>query len=337
VAQSAPNEAGDDGGQVAGRTEQQAEMFANRLRKNDRHLSRWARREGVSCFRVYDCDIPELPLAVDRYGDALVIAWYAPRLAPDLGDGSAWLGAMEAAASQALDVPPDQIFSRIRAPQKGAEQYTRIAPEPALRTVVEGGLHFEVDLAAYLDVGLFLDHRPLRTEVGASAKGKDILNLFCYTGAFSVHAAAGGARSTTSVDLNRNYLGMAETNLQLNGFSAGREHTLVRADVTAWLPEQPAGSFDVAIVDPPTFSNSKKMLGVFDVQRDHPRLLSDVFRLMRAGGVVYFSTNNRKFKPDFEAFQRSGLALRVEELSTRSVPPDFRDRKIHRAWRFDLI
>jgi 23S rRNA G2069 N7-methylase RlmK/C1962 C5-methylase RlmI len=315
-------------------------MLENRLRKNDRHLRRWARREGVGCYRVYDCDIPEIPVCIDRYGEALVLAWFAPELAPPGAGPTAWLDAMVAAAGRALDVPLADIHARIRAPQKGAEQYVRLAPAPALRIVHEGGLAFEVDLAAHVDVGLFLDHRPLRAEVHSLAAGRDVLNLFAYTGAFTVHAAAGGARTTTSVDLNNTYLAMARRNLELNGFRDEQRHRLIRADVMAWLREPTRDSFDIAIVDPPTFSNSKKMAGIFDVQRDHPELLAGVIRLMRPGGRIFFSTNHRRFRPDFDALAAFGDVARrvrhVEEISARTVPPDFRDRRIHRAWSMEL-
>lgn len=332
-----PAQGGDaGGGDEAQRVTAQAAMFANRLRKNDRHLQRWARREGVRCYRVYDCDIPELPLSVDRYEDALVIAWFAPPRAP--ADPDAFLAAMVDAAAGALGVAPRDVYARIRAPQKGASQYTRLAPEPAPRIVTEDGLRFEVDLAAHVDVGLFLDHRPLRKEVRERAAGRDVLNLFCYTGAFSVHAAAGGARTTVSVDLNRNYLATAERNFEINNLADPATHRFVRDDVMRWLFEARSERFDIAVVDPPTFSNSKKMDGVFDVQRAHPELLAGVIACMRPGGVIYFSTNHRKFRPAFDAIP-AAQAKRIaapEELSHRSVPPDFRDRRIHRAWRLDV-
>lgn len=322
------------------RTAGQVAMFGNRLRKTDRHLRRWARRDGVTCYRVYDCDIPEVPLCIDRYDDALVVAWYAPELAPPGQAPGIWFDAMLAAASDALEVPPARIHARIRAPQKGAEQYVRLAPEPFRRVVDEGGLRFEVDLAAHVDVGLFLDHRPLRHEVRALARDRDVLNLFAYTAAFSVHAAAFGARTTTSVDLNNTYLAMARRNFELNGISDFDQHRLVRADVMAWLREARTERFDIAIVDPPTFSNSKKMAGVFDVQRDHPELLAGVIRLMRQGSVIYFSTNHRRFRPAFESLADFGDAghriASCEEISARTVPPDFRDRRIHRAWHLQV-
>ncbi len=316
-------------------------MLGNRLAKNARHLGRWARREAVSCLRLYDCDIPEIPLAVDRYGDALVVAWYAPEQPPDGLSPEAWLGVMLDAIARTLETPRDRIFTRIRAPQRGAERYARLAPAPTPAIVEEGGLRFEVDLAGHVDVGLFLDHRPLRAEVRGLSAGTDVLNLFCYTAAFSVHAAAGGARSTTSVDLNATYLAMARRNLELNGFRDARQHPLIRADVLAWLATTPATpAFDLAIVDPPTFSNSKKMAGIFDVQRDHVGLLDAVLRRMRPGGQVFFSTNHRRFRPDFEALPprprgSPGLTA-VQEISARTVPPDFRDKRIHRAFHLAL-
>ncbi len=319
-------------------------MLGNRLAKTARHLGRWARREGVSCLRLYDCDIPEVPLAVDRYGEALVVAWYAPERPPEgpaAIEPEAWLEVMLATISRTLETPRERIHARIRAPQRGDDRYRRLAPAPALAIVDEGGLAFEVDLAGHVDVGLFLDHRPLRAEVRGLSANADVLNLFCYTAAFSVHAAAGGARSTTSVDLNATYLAMARRNLELNGFRDGERHQLIRADVLAWLAETPATPrFDLAVVDPPTFSNSKKMAGVFDVQRDHVPLLDAVLRRMRPGGQVFFSTNHRRFRPDLSALSprppRSPPLASVTEISARTVPPDFRDKRIHRAFHLQL-
>jgi 23S rRNA G2069 N7-methylase RlmK/C1962 C5-methylase RlmI len=324
----------------AARVAEQAAMLGNRLRKNARHLGRWARREGVSCYRLYDCDIPEVPLAVDRYGDALVVAWYVPEpeAATTQPDPEAWLEAMLTAIGDVLATPRARIHARIRAPQRGADRYRRLAPAPAPAIVEEGGLRFEVDLAGHLDVGLFLDHRPLRAEVRGLSRAAHVLNLFAYTGAFSVHAAAGGAETTTSVDLNATYLGMAERNLALNGFRDPARHALIRADVLAWLAElPPRPRFDLAVVDPPTFSNSKRMAGVFDVQRDHVGLLDAVLRQMRPGGQVFFSTNHRRFRPDFDALEARGprarvRLLEVSEITARTIPVDFRDKRIHRAF-----
>ena len=196
--------------------------------------------------------------------------------------------------------------------------------------VHEGGSRFWVNLSDYLDTGLFLDHRVMRGLVRAEASGKDVLNLFAYTGAFTVHAAAGGACGTVTVDMSRTYLDWARDNLALNGLG-GPHHHLVQADALRWLDEAPASRWDLVVCDPPTFSNSKRMEASFDVQRDHVRLLRAVLRVTRPGGVVYFSTNFRRFKPEPEAFE----GTRVLEISDRTVPEDFRDKRIHRAWRIE--
>lgn len=310
-------------------------MFANRLVKNARNLQRWAKREGVSCYRVYDCDIPELPLTVDRYGasdgvHALVAVWEGQRPRPD-----AWVEAMVEAVKRVLQIGSEAVHLKVRQRQEGLAQYEKLGGDRRRLVVQEGGLRFLVNLDDYLDTGLFLDHRPMRQMVREASAGKDVLNLFAYTGAFSVHAAAGGARSTTTVDLSQTYLDWATDNFRENGL-LGAEHRFVRADIVRWLGEAPARSFDVAVVDPPTFSNSKKMLGTFDVQRDHATLLAHVRRLLRPGGTIWFSTNARRFKPEAAAFDGCEALAEVAEISARSVPFDFRDRKIHRAWRMLL-
>jgi len=318
-----------------GRVAAQAEMFGNRLAKNARNLGRWARREGVSCYRVYDCDIPELPLTVDRYGTdggvhALVAVWEGARPRAD-----AWVEAMVDAVRRVLEVSADAVHLKVRQRQEGLAQYEKLGGERRRMVVHEGGLRFLVNLDDYLDTGVFLDHRPMRQMVRESSRDKDVLNLFAYTGAFSVHAAAGGARTTTTVDLSQTYLDWARDNFRENGLD-GDAHRFVRADLVRWLADAPAKTFDVAVVDPPTFSNSKKMLGTFDVQRDHATLLSQVRRVLRPGGTIWFSTNARRFKPDPAAFEGCPALAEVTEISAKSVPFDFRDRKIHRAWRMVL-
>jgi 23S rRNA G2069 N7-methylase RlmK/C1962 C5-methylase RlmI len=218
------------------RLERQAEMLRGRLRKTARHLGRWARREGVTCYRLYDRDIPEVPLTIDRYDDRLVIARW------ERGDDDpAWLDAMTAAAAAALEIDGARVHTRVRRRQRGAAQYERLAERGERHVVGEGGLRFWVNLDDYLDTGLFLDHRWARARVRAQAAGKRVLNLFCYTGAFTVYAAAGGAAATTSVDLSSTYLAWAADNHALNGL-AGPAHELVRADVLAWLAAPPAAA-----------------------------------------------------------------------------------------------
>ncbi len=311
------------------RVSAQAEMLGNRIEKNHRKLLRWLSRERVSCFRVYDCDIPELQLTVDVYGEKggpthAVLAWFEG--GPPKPGG--WLDAMRAEVARRLRTEVGRVHVKVRARQEGEKQYERLDGTLRRMVVDEGGSSLLVNLDDYLDTGLFLDHRPTRMRVRAEASGLDVLNLFAYTGAFSVHAAAGGAKTTTTVDLSQTYLDWARANLDINGFDPAR-HAICRADVLTWLDET-RDAFDLVIVDPPTFSNSKRMTGVFDIQRDHGALLAKVARVTRPRGIVYFSTNFRKFKPAPEAF--AGFQD-VTEISETSVPPDFRDRKIHRAWR----
>jgi len=323
-----PSPAGD-------RIAAQAEMLGNRLDKNLRHLSKWARRDGVECLRLYDADIPEVPLVVDRYADHAHVALYLGAKPPPPG----WMQAMRDVIAATLGVPTGNVHIKDRAPQRTGDpsaQYQRLGEGGQRLTVREAGLSFLVNLDDYVDTGLFLDHRPMRAMVRAEAKDRRFLNLFAYTGAFTVYAAAGGARTTTTVDMSATYLGWAAENLALNGFNSGpgTRHALVREDALAWLEAPPDPSpealWDLVVVDPPTFSNSKRMRGTWDVQRDHAWLLERVMARVSPGGVVYFSTNHRRFKPVPEAF---AAAARVEELTHRSIPPDFRDKKIHRAWR----
>jgi 23S rRNA G2069 N7-methylase RlmK/C1962 C5-methylase RlmI len=304
------------------RTARQAEMLAGRLKKNARHLARWAVREGVTCYRIYDRDIPEVPLTIDRYeGELVVAAWERD------GDDPAWLPEMLAAVARTLAIEPARIHARVRRRQKGLAQYERSDDRGERVEVGEGGLRFWVNLDDYLDTGLFLDHRWARARVGAEAAGKRVLNLFCYTGAFTVYAAAGGASATTSVDLSATYLAWAADNLALNRLADPR-HELVRADVLAWLEQPSAARYDLIVLDPPSFSNSKKMRGVLDLERDHPYLVGACLQRLAPGGVLYFSTNHRSLKLAID--RRDDLV--IEDLTRPSIPPDMRDAKIHRLW-----
>ena len=310
-----------------------AKMLTDRLGKNRRHLGRWAQREGVTCWRHYDRDIPDVPVTIDEYEGALVVA-DCRRCGKDEVLDPAWLETVLDAIAAAT--PGAEIFTRTRRRMShhgGPDtQYQRHDDTGAWREVGEAGRRFHVNLSDYLDTGLFLDHRIMRRNVRAESSGRHMLNLFAYTGAFSVHAAAGGAKTTTSIDLSQTYLDWARDNLAANHFGEDR-HQLVRADIVQWLEAPSSQRWDLAVVDPPTFSNSKKMRGVFDVQRDHPMLLRRVFERMNRGGVVYFSTNARRFKLAPEAFE--GCA-KVDDISRATLPADFRDEKIHRAWRVEL-
>jgi len=297
-------------------------MLANRVRKNARHLGKWARREGVTCWRVYDRDIPEIPITVDSYEGALVINDYRA-FEREPGDDDAWLDAAAVAVSSAL--PPGDLFvkHRERLAHRGAgQQYERQADQGAWRTVHEAGHKFRVNLSDYVDTGLFLDHRITRA-MAAAEPGRTMLNLFGYTGAFSVHAAAAGMQTTT-VDLSKTYLAWAGENLALNGLTG----ELVHADVREFLADaRRAGRrWDLVVVDPPTFSNSKRMDYTWDIQRDHPALLLDVLAV--CSGAVWFSTNRRRFQLELD-----DPDVAVTDMTRATIPPDFRDARIHHAYR----
>jgi 23S rRNA (cytosine1962-C5)-methyltransferase len=301
-------------------------MFANRLRKNAKTLRKWAAAQGLTAFRLYDLDIPEYPFAVDRYGEYVHVLEYPRRRS--LSDGSAERKREEvlAAVVEVLGVEGSNVFTKTHEPKPwGQEQYERQGRSSTTTTVVESGLRFEVNLSDYLDTGLFMDHRDTRARVRGEVSGKRFLNLFAYTGAFTVYALAGGAARTTTVDLSPHYLEWAKRNFALNGFATGREHELVRADALEWVGHT-RGQYDVIVLDPPSFSVSKRMEKRFEVQRHHHRLIERVQGLLAPGGSLYFSTNYLSFELD--------AALQpVEELTPGSIPKDFR-REIHRCWRF---
>ena len=310
-----------------------AQMFANRLRKNLLRFDAWAGRERIECFRVYDADMPEYAFAIDLYGTeprhVFVQEYAAPRTVDEEGARDRRREVL-AAIPDVLNVPPAQVHSRVRRPQKGAGQYERRAATKERHVVHEGGLKFWVNFRDYLDTGLFLDHRLIRQRLREAARGKDFLNLFCYTGSASVYAAAGGARSTCSDDLSTTYLEWAAENLRLNGFDP-HEHRLERADCLAWLEDQAPGGarFDLIFLDPPTFSNSKRMAGVLDVQRDHVGMIRRASALLRPGGRLVFSTNYTRFKMDAGAFAEGS----VEDISAATIPKDFeRNAHIHRCY-----
>ncbi len=293
------------------------DAFANRLRKNLRHLRKWARREGVTCWRAYDRDLPEMQVTVDLYDGKVVINDFR-------GDHD-----IEALVAELLEVTPDDVFvkRRARMTHQAGSQYERLGERAAWHEVGEGGHRFAVNLSDYVDTGLFLDHRITRARVAAESAGKRVLNLFCYTGSFTVYAARAGATSSLSVDLSNTYLDWAADNLARNAIDV-RRHQLLHGDVRVVLDDL-RDRFDLAVVDPPTFSNSKRMDGNFDVQRDHVALLTAVARVMAPGGVIWFSTNLRSFTLD-------ALPWPFTDETRATIPPDFRDPRIHTAYRFAL-
>jgi len=313
--------------------EDQLGDFRRRLAKRHRHLSRWARRQGIDAWRVYDRDIPEIPLAIDLYGGWLHACEYDRPHARTDTEHDIWLDRVLEAAATTLDIPPNRTFLKRRARTRGLSQVEKVAAQGVTTTVREGGLVFEVNLSDYLDTGLFLDHRTTRAMVRAEATGRRVLNLFCYTGSFSVHAAAGGAVETTSVDLSNTYLDWTRLNLAANGFDDPRRHRTVRDEARAFLAHRAQRGerpFDLAVVDAPTFSRSARSETPWDVQADHAGLLTALAMQVSPGGVVYFSCNARRFRLD-----ESSLAplYGIRDITARTIPEDFRDAKVHRAWR----
>ncbi|WP_210014558.1 bifunctional 23S rRNA (guanine(2069)-N(7))-methyltransferase RlmK/23S rRNA (guanine(2445)-N(2))-methyltransferase RlmL [Pseudomonas palmensis] len=303
------------------------QMFANRLQKNLKQLGKWAKRENITCYRVYDADMPEYALAIDLYHDWVHVQEYAAPRSIDPEKAQARLFDALAAIPQALNIDQSRVVIKRRERQSGTKQYERQSSQGQFTEVSEGGVKLLVNLTDYLDTGLFLDHRPMRMRIQREAAGKRFLNLFCYTATASVHAAKGGARSTTSVDLSKTYLDWARRNFSLNGFSD--KNRLEQGDVMAWL-QACREEYELIFIDPPTFSNSKRMEGVFDVQRDHVELLDLAVARLAPGGVLYFSNNFRKFQLDEHLQERYA----VEEITAQTLDPDFaRNSKIHRAWR----
>lgn len=299
--------------------------FQNRLQKNARHRFKWAARQGLTAFRIYDQDIPEYPLAVDWYDGRLQVSLF-PRRRGELPTEP-----ILAAVKAVLKVDPARVFWKTHIPKAwGQEQYERLAQGSERFTVSEQGLSFWVNLGDRLDTGLYLDHRNTRARVRSEAKGKRFLNLFAYTGSFSIYAAAGDAASTLTVDMSNTYCDWAVDNFQLNHLWNDRQ-TVERADVLRWLEDAPKEShrYDLIVLDPPPFSASKRMQGSFNVQRDQVRLLQNTTALLAPGGVLYFSTNFQ----GFSLKQDSLPGLSFQELTPGSIPEDFHDKSIHRCWR----
>jgi 23S rRNA (guanine2445-N2)-methyltransferase / 23S rRNA (guanine2069-N7)-methyltransferase len=328
-----------------------AQMFANRLEKNLKRLAKLAQRAQVSCYRLYDADMPEYSFAIDRYvaeATAAVHLHVQEYAAPSSIDVEAARRRRREALSTlpgVLQIPPERIHLRLRQRQSGTEQYQRQSAAPAdsaqprTLTVEEGGLRFLVNLDDYLDTGLFLDHRLTRARLREHARGARFLNLFCYTASATVYAASGGARSTVSVDLSNSYLDWAAQNFKLNGLDPAR-HRLERADCREWLreavqrPVNEVPRFDLIFLDPPTFSNSKRMQGVLDVQRDHPELIELCMRLLAPGGLLLFSTNAQRFRTDPGVEQR----WQVKDVSAQTLPFDFeRNPRIHRCLEISAV
>ena len=314
-------------------TSEVAVDFANRLQKNIKKIEKWAKQQGLDAYRLYDADLPEYNLAVDRYVDHIVVQEYA---APkNIDENKARQRLLDAvnATLQVTGIETNKLILKVRQKQKGTNQYEKLANKGEYFYVNEYGAKLWVNLTDYLDTGLFLDHRLTRKMLGEMSQGKDFLNLFAYTGSATVHAALGKAKSTTTVDMSNTYLNWAEQNLLLNDIE-GKQHKLVQADCLQWL-EKCDRQFDLIFVDPPTFSNSKRMEDSWDVQRDHIKLMTNLKRILRPNGTIVFSNNKRGFKMDFAKLEELGLS--AVEISHKTLPLDFeRNKQIHNCWLVTL-
>lgn len=295
-------------------------MFYNRLGKVYRHNSKLARRQLIECYRLYDRDLPEFPLIIDVYGGQIYVAEYNARHHLSEEEHEHWLEESCAVIAVITAVPNDRIYikERKRKMHRG-DQYLKTGDEKVFFEVKEGGLQFLINLTDYLDTGLFLDHRVTRKMVREQAAGKRVLNLFCYTGSFSVYAAAGGALAVTSVDLSKTYLKWTEDNMRLNGFLDATKFSFVHTDVLQYLPTLKEATYDIIVLDPPTFSNSKRMEDFLDIQQDHVSIINECVRILAPGGCIYFSTNYRKFVLDKKNINTSS----IKDITRTTTPFDF--------------
>ncbi len=311
---------------------EKTEMFRNRLLKMYKHRSKLARRQEISCYRVYDHDLTEFPFCIELYEDKVYLAEYLRRHGMEDEEHDAWLDQCLAVIAEVTGVDASLIYVRQRKRMSHREgQYEKIDTKQEFFTVLENGMKFQVNLTDYLDTGLFLDHRITRGMIKEHCKDKRVLNLFCYTGSFSVYAALGGAASVTSVDLSKTYLNWAEDNFVINHLKDPVKYHFVHADVKQYLKTLAPNSFDLVIMDPPTFSNSKRMKDFLDIQRDHVELINDVLAATTAGGVIYFSTNFSKFVMETELIKAVG----IKDITKITTPFDF-EGKLKR-WCYRII
>lgn len=298
-------------------------MFLNRLTKVYKHYSKIARKQQVACFRFYDHDLPEFPFAIDWYNGVVHAAEYKRRHGMEDDEHELWLQQCRETIAAVLEVTPEVIYMKIRQRKAGRQgQYEKFNEEKVERIVPEGNLNFIINLTDYLDTGLFLDHRITRGLVRDEAEGLDVLNLFCYTGSFSVYAAQGKAKTVTSVDLSKTYLNWAKRNMQYNKLYNDEKHEFVHGDVIEWLDYMPANKYGLIVCDPPTFSNSKRMDDDFDVQRDHVMLLKKLLKGCADGGRIYFSNNYRDFVLDRDSIP----AVIVKDITGLTTPFDFQGK-----------
>ena len=370
--------------------ENQKTLFSNRLKRKIKELKKWARKNKISCYRIYDRDIPEIPVSLDLYeflpdhiqnkieaakytsfvaerisqndptvqGELVlntyaVIYLYERPYEKDEKEEEFWFDQMAKTAAEVLNIPFSHIVKKERKRQRGTNQYEKDEEKESIYSIKgltqECGELFNIDLTSYLDTGLFFDHRPLRSIVRETASKKSVLNLFCYTGSFSVYAAEGGAKKVESVDLSNTYLTTAKNNMDLNGFSDKNAYIYTRQDVIEFLKEKAvkakAGElkedeyYDMIILDPPTFSNSKNTYNVLDINKDWPKLCKDCLNILAPGGILYFSTNSTKLSFDKSLLPQATVknkVIMITDMTESSIPKDFEGTKCHKLWELKI-
>jgi 23S rRNA (cytosine1962-C5)-methyltransferase len=294
-------------------------MFENRLQKVFKHISKQAQKQQISCYRIYDRDLPEFPLIIDVYKDCLYVSEYKSKHKLSDEDYAAWLSGSLEIVSKITGIDKEHIFIKTRERQKGEKQYTKVNQQKTELIVNENGMSFIVNLSDYLDTGLFLDHRITRKMIKEMATGKRVLNLFSYTGSFSVYAASGGAQKVTTVDLSKTYIHWAKRNMLYNKLFDAEKHEFIQEDVLQYLDKIEPDSCDIIILDPPTFSNSKKMEDVLDIQRDHVKLINRCLQILSENGVLLFSTNYRNFILETEQIDTK----KIKDITQKTTPFDF--------------
>ena len=314
-------------------TPEKFQMFENRLLKNYKHRLKQAKRLNVSCWRLYDHDLPEFPICVELYEEYIYIAEYNRRHALTDEEHDIWFETTKKIIADMTGVPADHMYVKLRKRMSHREgQYEKEeVTESKIITVQENGLQFLVNLTDYLDTGLFLDHRVTRQMVQAEANDTHFLNLFSYTSSFSVYAAKAGAKSVTSVDLSKTYLSWSEDNFKLNQILASSAYQFIHADVKQYLKTLPMNYYDLVVMDPPTFSNSKRMKDILDIQRDHVELINDMLKAMKPGGILYFSTNFTQFIIDSEQIKSD----QIKDITKATTPFDFEGRL--KRWCYKII
>lgn len=311
-----------------------SDMLANRIKKNYKSLKKWAKKNSTDCFRLYDRDIPEIPVAIDYYAGRFNIQYFRKKSNIDENVPQEIIAEVNSAIMKCFNVFMEGIFWKIRKQRQKLDQYEKQDERGATFPVYENGLRFLINLTDYLDTGLFLDHRNARKIIMETAKDKVVLNLFSYTASFSVYAAAGGAKSSVTVDMSNTYTEWGKKNFQINKIST-RVHKILRDDCIKFIEDEifTDHRYDLVILDPPTISRSKKMTGMFDVNRDYVELLNKIAKILNPGGKILFSNNSLRFKMNFELLPD----FKIEDITAKTLPHDFKNKKIHKAWMLEKI